>query len=44
MSGIHGMPPKNGCWHDKSFRDWFAKKHPETTVPYTPRKTTILVP
>ena len=32
---------ENGCWHDKSFRDWFAKKHPETTVPYTPRKTMV---
>ena len=30
-----------GCWHDKNFRDWFAKKHPETTVPYTQRKTMV---
>lgn len=30
-----------GCWNDKSFRNWFAKKHPETTVPYTQRKTMV---
>jgi hypothetical protein len=32
-----------GCWKDKAFRAWFKKKHPETVVPYTPRKTTVLI-
>lgn len=32
-----------GCWKDKGFRDWFKKKNPEVVVPYTPRRTTVLV-
>lgn len=33
-----------GCWNDKQFRDEFKKRHPETAVNYTPRRTTVLVP
>ncbi len=33
----------DGCWGDRSFRDWFKKHNPETVVNYTPRKTTVLV-
>lgn len=33
-----------GCWADKGWRDDFKKRHPETAVHYTPRRTTVLVP
>ena len=32
-----------GCRKDRAFRDWFKKHNPETVVPYTPRKTTVLI-
>lgn len=31
------------CWQDKGFRHWFKKQNPETAVPYTARKTTVLI-
>jgi hypothetical protein len=33
-----------GCWANKQWRDDFKKRHPETAVHYTPRRTTVLVP
>lgn len=33
----------DGCWADRSFRDWFKKRNPEVAVNYTPRKTTVLI-